>query len=491
MARESYQKHVDTLEQGLAPYAKRSFESFSPTFLNGGDIHEQYEMQWSKGGDRANRLAKRTPLQTERDRILYSAGMRKQTEKHHVLYNGRRRIVRNYITHSMRMAQVVRSICRGLELNSDFAEGIALGSKVGALPFVHASKKAVSEWVVKKIESIDRDYVKNEQASPQTRQQLALPFGKTPLPPWIQDLKSRFVHDRITKYIPWAAGRDSREGYSAGQQGYWQLSANPYTVESRRANYCPEMMFGVWRHTRGLACGNGSFHHRMTVENATSGQHEIEWKHATYEWTTAQYADDITWIIENLNDANSAALLNNTRAIYLELAGELEEQDPPEALSGPLQRQDSGGIYTFFINDFIQTSQSILERLNDGAHFRVALREGNSQATIGLSSEAEVLLDRMRDFLVDRVFDETRVRNRFGMLEAISRACIDLLYDRSDDFIAKYLTEKARLEIWNRDKLIKAQQLAKDPIHRVQLAVNIFSDMGDQEIYDFVGVQSL
>jgi hypothetical protein len=97
----------------------------------------------------------------------------------------------------------------------------------------------------------------------------------------------------------------------------------------------------------------------------------------------------------------------------------------------------------------------------------------------------------MRDFLVDRVFDETRVRNRFGMLEAISRACMDLLYDRSDDFIAKYLTEKARLEIWSRDKLIRAQQLAKDPIHRVQLAVNIFSDMGDQEIYDFVGVQSL
>jgi hypothetical protein len=132
-----------------------------------------------------------------------------------------------------------------------------------------------------------------------------------------------------------------------------------------------------------------------------------------------------------------------------------------------------------------------LERLNDGAQFRLALRGGNSEATIGLSTEAEALLDCMRDFLVHRVFDETRVRNRFGMLKAISAACMDLLYDRSDDFIDKYLKEKSLLEMWTRDKLLRAQQLADDPIHRVQLAVNIFSDMGDQEIYDFVGVQSL
>src|SRR5712692_11112198 len=106
---ENYNDHVEWIEIGLAPYAKKSFESFSQQFLDGGDMVRYFSKAW-QNAHHQRKIVNRTPLQLERDRILYSSGMRKQTEKYHVLYNGQRRIVRNYITHTMRIAQVTRSI---------------------------------------------------------------------------------------------------------------------------------------------------------------------------------------------------------------------------------------------------------------------------------------------------------------------------------------------------------------------------------------------
>src|SRR5690348_634714 len=99
---DSYSEIVADIEAGLEVYAKRSFESFSPAFVDGGEVHAFYQKEWEKTERRA-RLQNRTPLQVERDRILYSSSLRKETEKYHVLYNGQRRIVRNYTTHTMRM----------------------------------------------------------------------------------------------------------------------------------------------------------------------------------------------------------------------------------------------------------------------------------------------------------------------------------------------------------------------------------------------------
>lgn len=125
MAEREYYELVNRIEDPLRKCAKKSFESTSPFFIDGGNVFAYYADQWG-AKDAQLRLRHRTPIQLQRDRILYSQGMRKQTEKYHVLYNGQRRIVRAYATHTMRMAQVARAICRGLDLNQDFAEAIAL-----------------------------------------------------------------------------------------------------------------------------------------------------------------------------------------------------------------------------------------------------------------------------------------------------------------------------------------------------------------------------
>jgi hypothetical protein len=93
-----YFQTVKAYEESLLKCAKRSFEPFSNEFVDGGDIFSYYSEQWEKGNKL--KLRHRTPIQLERDRVLYSPGMRKQTEKYHVLYNGQRRIIRAYATHT-------------------------------------------------------------------------------------------------------------------------------------------------------------------------------------------------------------------------------------------------------------------------------------------------------------------------------------------------------------------------------------------------------
>ena len=490
---ETYKEHVENLETGLAIFAKKSFEPFSQTFVDGRAIYDYYEAQWRASPGKLKFL-NRTPLQLERDRILYSGAIRKQTEKYHVLYNGPRRIVRNYTTHTMRMAQVTRSICRGLGLNADFAEAIAIGSKAGAVPFIHATKGPIGEWIKQRVWKLDENNAKTTSQTVSAKKQLSLSFGEVPIPTWIDNLKSASIIDKVQRFIPWAAGKDVDEAYSAGQQGYWMLSINPFLIETRSSDFCPETMIGIWRHTRGKIPKKDSFMHRLRIDGGDGArQHELRWDQFTYEAIVVQYADDITWVIENLNDANTAALLSRkSRGVYQELLDVLDREDgAPEHLMQPLRRNDSGGIYTYFIADFVRNSADVLSRLKDGAYARTALRSGDLQSIIGLSPEGENQLNKLANYLYREVFTEPRVRNRTQMLKTVSLACLDLLYEDWEETVPKILQEKMIIERWPKDALEKANDMLKDPVHRIQVAVDILADMGDQEIYDFVGIQAL
>jgi len=494
MADEEYFKIVERAEERLARWAKRSFEPFSPVFLDGGDYYQHYADQWADT-DHRPRIANRTPIQIERDRVLYSGGMRKLTEKYHVLYSGDRRITRNFTTHTMRMAQVARAISYGLGLNADFAEAIALGAKAGAPPFVHASKSMVAKWIKQHLSDLDKEEVKQLVGTAGLAPQKKL-FAEitedSPLPPWLSGIESPKIADAVRRFIPWAAGKDVEEPYSSGSQGYWSLSADPYLVKSRPKRFAPETMFGIWRHSLGLSLGPQSFIHRFQVEGATSGQHEIRWSHVTYEALVVQYADDITWIIENLDDAHKASVLAGGSDMYYAMLDDLREQGKvPSALNDSMLERDSGGLYNYFITDFIETSRGVLDRLKEAADFRQALREGIPEAYISLSANVEAQLRRMKAFLVRRVFSEPRVSNRFQILQTITQACLDLLYNGRPDALDNYVDAQAGVLNLHDEKLERVKDLLRDPVHRIQLAVDIFSQMSDQEIYDFVGIQGL
>jgi dGTPase len=113
---------IEELEsQVLAPYAMKSRDS-------GGREHpeEAHEV--------------RTCYQRDRDRIVHSEAFRKLEYKTQVfvIYEGD--YYRTRLTHTIEVAQIARTIGRGLCLNEDLIEAVALAHDLGHPPFGHAGE---------------------------------------------------------------------------------------------------------------------------------------------------------------------------------------------------------------------------------------------------------------------------------------------------------------------------------------------------------------
>jgi len=86
----------------------------------------------------------RAAYQRDRDRILHSKAFRRLKHKTQV-YTAPGDHYRMRMTHSLEVAQIARTIARGLRLNEDAVEAMALGHDVGHTPFGHAGEQAMAE----------------------------------------------------------------------------------------------------------------------------------------------------------------------------------------------------------------------------------------------------------------------------------------------------------------------------------------------------------
>jgi len=86
----------------------------------------------------------RTAFQRDRDRIIHSKAFRRLKHKTQV-YISPGDHYRMRMTHSLEAAQISRTIARGLMLNEDLTEAIALAHDVGHTPFGHAGEDALRE----------------------------------------------------------------------------------------------------------------------------------------------------------------------------------------------------------------------------------------------------------------------------------------------------------------------------------------------------------
>lgn len=86
----------------------------------------------------------RTRFQRDRDRILHSKAFRRLKHKTQVYIAPVGDHYRTRMTHSLEVAQICRTIGRGLRLNEDLIEAIALGHDVGHTPFGHVGEEALN-----------------------------------------------------------------------------------------------------------------------------------------------------------------------------------------------------------------------------------------------------------------------------------------------------------------------------------------------------------
>lgn len=89
----------------------------------------------------------RTTFQRDRDRILHSKPFRRLKHKTQVYIAPSGDHYRTRMTHSLEVAQICRTIGRGLRLNEDLIEGIALGHDVGHTPFGHVGEEALRKII--------------------------------------------------------------------------------------------------------------------------------------------------------------------------------------------------------------------------------------------------------------------------------------------------------------------------------------------------------
>lgn len=86
----------------------------------------------------------RTDYQRDRDRIIHCSSFRRLKHKTQVFLAPTGDHYRTRLTHTLEVSQIARTIARGLRLNEDLTEAIALGHDLGHTPFGHAGERALN-----------------------------------------------------------------------------------------------------------------------------------------------------------------------------------------------------------------------------------------------------------------------------------------------------------------------------------------------------------
>ncbi len=85
----------------------------------------------------------RTCFQRDTDRIVHSKSFRRLKHKTQMLLSPSGDHYRTRMTHTLEVSRIARTISRGLLLNEDLTEAIALGHDLGHTPFGHAGERAL------------------------------------------------------------------------------------------------------------------------------------------------------------------------------------------------------------------------------------------------------------------------------------------------------------------------------------------------------------
>jgi dGTPase len=87
----------------------------------------------------------RGPYQRDRDRIIHSGAFRRLSHKTQVFTGEMGDYHRTRLTHTLEVSSIARTLARGLRLNEDLVEALALAHDLGHPPFGHSGEYVLAE----------------------------------------------------------------------------------------------------------------------------------------------------------------------------------------------------------------------------------------------------------------------------------------------------------------------------------------------------------
>ncbi len=87
----------------------------------------------------------RTCYMVDRDRIIHSKSFRRLKHKTQVYIKTSSDHYRTRLTHTLEVAQIAKTIGRGIGLNEDLIEAIAMGHDIGHVPFAHNGEEVLND----------------------------------------------------------------------------------------------------------------------------------------------------------------------------------------------------------------------------------------------------------------------------------------------------------------------------------------------------------
>lgn len=438
-----YKDFVEHLEAGLCDAAARSQDAER---WWGQKCMDASEYENCKRNNTISRVRFRTPYQHDRDSILYSSSFASLAGKTQMLIGSRASILRTRLTHSLFVSQIARSIGRGLALNEDLIDAMALGHDLGHTPFAHAGEWALNEWLN---ESIDDPRANQQQISLE-----AIDLRQSD--PVAEELRRVFLVADDENSLDLLFPEDTRrpELFMHAKQSFKRLCV----FEDQ--NPTKQVLFGIWRHSGRYAGNDKQFGY--TDPNGIT----FNPTYATYEAQVVRLSDDIAWVAHDVQDAIQAGLID-PKELHRKHMGHVG----PEKLTLVERAGDRAVWINSFIHDAIQSNYGNLEK------DALASGEGN----IDLSADSHMLLKTLKESVYEVHNNEEIKRSNQSAMDALKRLCSGYMdhYDKFIEDVTK-VHEKRDLRFHSPAEIKKAWS---DNIKQMALICDFVSSLTDEEAF--------